>query len=61
MLECMAEMVVDIDEVLLAEAAQVLGTTTPAATIAEALRRVVAEARVRHGALRRLADEGGFD
>ena len=57
----MAETTVDIDEGLLAEAAQVLGTTTPAATIGEALRRVVADARVRHGALQRLADEGGFD
>ena len=57
----MAETVVDIDERLLSQAAVALGTATPAATIAEALRRVVAEAAVRQGALQRLADEGGFD
>ncbi len=51
----------EIDEALLAEAAAELGAKTPAETVTAALHRVVADARVRRGALQQLADEGGFD
>jgi Arc/MetJ family transcription regulator len=54
----------DVDEELLAEATQALGTSTKKDTVNEALRQAVAASRERRllalGELRRIADEGGF-
>jgi Arc/MetJ family transcription regulator len=61
----MAKTLLDVDEELLAEATTALGTTTKKDTVNEALRQAVEVSRERRraglAALRRIADEGGFD
>jgi Arc/MetJ family transcription regulator len=61
----MTKTLLDVDDDLLAEATTALGTSTKKDTVNEALRRVVEDTRSRRrqglAALRRIADEGGFD
>lgn len=61
----MAKTLLDVDEDLLKEASTALGTTTKKDTVNEALRQAVETTRERRRhaleALRRIADEGGFD
>jgi Arc/MetJ family transcription regulator len=61
----MAKTLLDVDEDLLAEATTALGTSTKKDTVNEALRQAVEASRERRrrglAALRRIADEGGFD
>ena len=61
----MAKTLIDIDEELLIEATTALGTATKKDTVNEALRQAVETSRQRRRrgleALRRIADEGGFD
>lgn len=61
----MAEILVDIDEDLLAEALITLGTGTSSDTLNEALRRAVQASRERRRRaledLQRIVEEDGFD
>lgn len=61
----MAKTLLDVDDDLLQEATVALGTSTKKDTVNEALRLAVEAARERRRegleALRRIADEGGFD
>jgi Arc/MetJ family transcription regulator len=56
---------IDIDDDLLAEAANALGTTTKKDTVAKALQCTVEDARAKRTSalwrLQELVDEGGFD